>query len=266
MSKTSSRILALDHISSRGIEILRAEPRFVVTVKPPMSESELISEIATYDAVIVRSQTKVGRAAIDAGKRLQVIGRAGVGVDNVDVEAATQRGIVVMNTPSGNTISTAEHTFSMMLAMARSIPQAHLSMKEGKCDRKSFVGVELYNKNLGIIGLGRIGGEVARRAIAFGMRVLAYDPFLSLTRAKSLQVESTELNELFEQSDFITVHIPLSDETRGMMNQAAFARMKNGVRILNCARGGIIDEAALAEALASGKVAAAALDVYEKEP
>jgi len=176
----------------------------------------------------------------------------------VDVDAATQRGIVVMNTPGGNTISTAEHTFSMMMALARNIPQAQASMKEAKWDRKSFQGVELYNKTLGIIGLGRIGSEVARRAIAFGMRVLAYDPYLSLARAKSLQVEVVELNELFERADWITAHMPLSDETQGMIGRDAFARMKKGVRILNCARGGIVDEAALAEALSSGKVGGAA--------
>jgi D-3-phosphoglycerate dehydrogenase / 2-oxoglutarate reductase len=266
MTESTLKILALDHVSSRGVDLLKSEPRFEVTVKPPLSEEELLAEISNYDAVVVRSQTKIGRNAIEKSQRLKVIGRAGVGVDNVDVDAATQRGIVVMNTPSGNTISTAEHTFSMMMSMARMIPQAHGSMKEGKWDRKTFVGVELYNKTLGIVGLGRIGSEVARRAIAFGMRVLAYDPFLSFARAKSLQVELTELNSLLENSDFITVHMPLSDETKGMIGNEAFAKMKSGVRLLNCARGGIINETALVENLTSGKVAAAALDVYEQEP
>jgi len=261
-----ARILVLDHVSSRGVETLKSESSFEVTEKPPMTEAELARAISPFDAVVVRSQTLVGRAVIEAGKRLRVIGRAGVGVDNVDVDAATQRGIVVMNTPGGNTISTAEHTFSMMMALARNIPQAQASMKEAKWDRKSFQGIELYNKTIGIVGLGRIGGEVARRAIAFGMRALAYDPYLSLARAKSLQVELVELNDLFERADWITVHMPLSDETRGMIGRDAFARMKKGVRILNCARGGIVDEAALAEALKSGKVGGAALDVYEKEP
>jgi len=266
MSEPVFKILALDHVSSRGIELLRSESSFQVVEKPPLKEAELISEIPQYDAVIVRSQTKVSRAAIEVAGRLKVIGRAGVGVDNVDIDAATQRGIIVMNTPSGNTISTAELTFSMLLSMARSIPQAHASMKEGKWDRKSFLGVEVYNKTLGVLGLGRIGGEVARRAISFGMRVLAYDPFLSLARAKSLQVELVELNEIFERSDFITVHMPSSDETKGMINREVIAKMKTGVRLINCARGGIIDEDALAEGIASGKIAGAALDVYVQEP
>jgi len=260
------KILILDHVSPRGVEVLKSETGLEVVVKPPMTEPQLLSEISGYTAVIVRSETKIGRAVIEAGSQLRVIGRAGVGIDNVDLDAATERGVVVMNTPGGSTISTAEHTFSMMLAMARNIPQAHASVKDGRWDRKSFLGVELYNKTLGVVGLGRIGGEVARRAIAFGMRVLAHDPFLSLARARNLQVELVELDELFLNADFITVHMPLSEETRGMIGRDAFACMKSGVRILNCARGGILDETALAEALASGKVAGAALDVYEKEP
>ncbi len=266
MSSNTARILVLDHVSPKGVDVLKQESSIEVIVKPPLNEDVLRKEIVDVDALIVRSQTKVTRAAIESATRLKVIGRAGVGVDNVDVDAATQRGIIVMNTPSGNTISTAEHTFSMMLALARSIPQAHASVKEGKWDRKTFVGVELYGKTLGVIGLGRIGSEVARRAIAFGMRVLAYDPFLSLARAKSLQVELMELNALFERSDFITVHMPLSEQTQGMINKEAIARMKPGVRILNCARGGIVDEQALADGIASGKVAGAALDVFVQEP
>ncbi len=215
---------------------------------------------------MVRSETKITRKVIEAAKRLRVVGRAGVGVDNVDVDAATQRGIVVMNTPGGNTISTAELTFSMLMSLARKIPQANASMKAGEWNRKAFSGVELYNKTLGILGMGRIGTEVARRAIAFGMRVLAYDPYLTLSRAQALQVELLELDDVFARSDFITVHMPMSDETRGMMNAAAFAKMKPGVRVLNCARGGIISETDLVEAIKSGKVAGAALDVYETEP
>lgn len=266
LMKSKMRILVLDHVSSSGVKILQSEASWDVKESGPLAEGDLIKAIAETDALVVRSQTKVTRKAIEAAQRLRVVGRAGVGVDNVDVEAATQRGIVVMNTPSGNTISTAEHTFSMMLALARSIPQAHASMKDGKWDRKSFQGVELFNKTLGIVGLGRIGGEVARRAIAFGMRVLAYDPFVALARAKSLQVEPVELNDLLERADWITVHMPLSDETRSMINREALARTKPGVRILNCARGGIVDEVALAEALTSGHVAGAAFDVYLKEP
>src|SRR5439155_8856580 len=202
-----------------------------------------------------------------AAPKLRVVGRAGVGIDNVDVEAATQRGIVVMNTPSGNTISTAELTFSMLMALARKIPQAHTSMKASQWNRKEFQGVELYGKTLGILGMGRIGSEVARRAITFGMQVLAYDPYLSLSRAKALQVELVEqLEDIYGRADFITVHMPLSDETKGMLNTAAFAKMKKGVRVLNCARGGIINETDLYQAIKSGQVAGAALDVYETEP
>jgi D-3-phosphoglycerate dehydrogenase len=185
----------------------------------------------------------------------------------VDVEAATERGVVVMNTPGGNTISTAELTFSMLMALARHIPQAHMSMKAGKWDRKQYQGVELWQKTLGVLGLGRIGSEVARRATAFGMRVLAYDPYLTLARAEALQVELVEnLDDLYPEADFITVHLPMNDRTRGMVNASAFAKMKRGVRIINCARGGIVAEADLCAALESGQVAAAALDVYEKEP
>lgn len=232
-----------------------------------LPESELIAIIGDVEAMVVRSETKVTRKVIESAPKLRVVGRAGVGVDNVDVEAATERGIVVMNTPGGNTISTAELTFSMLMASARKIPQAHMSMKNGEWNRKAFSGVELYNKTLAILGMGRIGTEVARRAIAFGMRVLAYDPYLSHSRAKSLQVELFDhLEDLYPQADFITVHMPMTDETRGMLNKEAFAKMKKGVRILNCARGGIVKEADLVEAIRSGQVAGAALDVYETEP
>ncbi len=262
----TAKILVADPISERGVEMLRRNPAFHVDVNTGLKEDQLLQIIGHYDALIVRSQTKVNKLVIEAGKKLRVIGRAGVGVDNVDVDAATRRGIIVMNTPGGNTISTAEHTFSMMMALARNIPQAHGSMKAGKWDRKSFEGVELYNKTLGIVGMGRIGSEVARRAIAFGMRVLVYDPFLSLSRAKSLQVEVCELDEIYSRSDFITVHVPMTDETRGMINRDTIAKMKDGVRLINCARGGIINEKDLSDAIRSGKVAGAALDVYEVEP
>src|SRR3989454_2796703 len=243
-------VLICDPISPRGIEYFKQQPALKVTVlEKRLPEAELIPIMAETDAMVVRSETKVTRKVIEAAPKLKVVGRAGVGVDNVDVEAATQRGIVVMNTPSGNTISTAELTFSMLMALARKIPQAHSSMKAGEWNRKAFQGVELYNKTLGVLGMGRIGSEVARRAIVFGMRVLAYDPYLTLSRAKSLQVELVELNDVFEQSDFITVHMPMTDETRGMINAAAFAKMKKGVRVLNCARGGIINEKDLYEAI-----------------
>lgn len=260
-------ILVCDPVSPKGIERLKQRSEFKVTVlKERLPEAALIPIVADVDAMVVRSETKVTRNVMEAAPKLKVVGRAGVGVDNVDVEAATQRGIVVMNTPSGNTISTAELSFSMLMALARKIPQAHMSMKAGEWNRKAFQGVELYNKTLGVLGMGRIGSEVARRAIAFGMRVLAYDPFLALSRAKALQVELVELDEIYAQADFITVHMPLTEETDGMINAAAFAKMKKGVRILNCARGGIIKEEDLFEAVKSGQVAGAAMDVYSAEP
>src|SRR6266513_1141221 len=260
-------VMICDPISPKGIALLQQQPEFKVTVlNKRLSEAELIPLVRDAAAMVVRSETKVTRKVIEAALRLRVVGRAGVGVDNVDVETATQHGIVVMNTPGGNTISTAELTFSMLMALARKIPQAHGSMKAGEWNRKEFQGVELYNKTLGVLGMGRIGSEVARRAIAFGMRVLAYDPYLSLSRAKALQVEVVELDEIYARSDFITVHMPMSDETRGMLNAAAFGKMKKGVRVLNCARGGIIHEQDLYDAIKSGRVAGAALDVYETEP
>ena len=238
-----------------------------VTVNTGLKEDALLAIISEFDGLVVRSQTKVNARVIEAAKKLKVVGRAGVGVDNVDVEAATKRGIVVMNTPAGNTISTAEHAFSLMMSISRNIPQADASMKAGKWDRKSFEGVELYGKALAILGMGRIGTEIARRAIAFGMRVYAYDPYLSASRARSLQVELIErLDEIVPLADYITMHMPLTDETRNMLNAERLAKTKKGVRIINCARGGLVDEKALAEALKSKHVAAAALDVYEVEP
>ncbi|PYM16930.1 MAG: phosphoglycerate dehydrogenase [Verrucomicrobia bacterium] len=260
-------VLICDPISPKGIALLQQRPEFKVTVlERRLPEGELLRLVGDVAAMVVRSETKVTKKVIEAAPQLRVVGRAGVGVDNVDVEAATQGGIAVMNTPGGNTISTAELTFSMLMALARKIPQAHASMKAGQWNRKEFQGVELCNKTLGILGMGRIGSEVARRAIAFGMRVLAHDPYLSLSRAKALQVELVELDEIYARSDFITVHMPMSDETRGMINAAAFAKMKKGVRVLNCARGGIINEKDLFQAIKSGHVAGAAMDVYETEP
>ncbi len=260
-------IMICDPISPKGIALFQQCTQFKVTVlKQRLPEAELLPLVKDVEAMVVRSETKITRAVIEAAPKLRVVGRAGVGVDNVDVDAATQRGIVVMNTPSGNTISTAELTFSMLMALARKIPQAHASMKAGEWNRKDFQGAELYNKTLGILGMGRIGSEVARRGIVFGMRVLAYDPYLTLSRANALQVELVELDELFERSDFITVHMQMSDQTKGMINAAAFAKMKPGVRLVNCARGGMINETDLYEAAKAGKVAGAALDVYEAEP
>jgi D-3-phosphoglycerate dehydrogenase / 2-oxoglutarate reductase len=261
------KILVCDPISPKGIAMLQQRPEFeVVVIGKKLREEELLELVPEAVGMVVRSETKITRTIIEAAPNLRVVGRAGVGVDNVDVEAATQHGIVVMNTPSGNTISTAELTFSMLMALARKIPQAHLSMKSGEWNRKLFQGVELYNKVLGIMGMGRIGSEVARRAIAFGMKVLAYDPYLALSRAKALQVELVELDELYARSDFITVHMPMTEETQGMINTEAFDKMKPGVRLVNCARGGIVNEKNLHQAIQQGKVAGAALDVYEAEP
>jgi D-3-phosphoglycerate dehydrogenase len=261
-------VLICDPISPKGIDYFRGQPKLTVTVlEKRLSEPELIPVVANVEAIVVRSETKITRKVMEAAPRLKVVGRAGVGVDNVEVEAATERGIVVMNTPAGNTISTAELTFSMLMALARKIPQAHGSMKAGEWNRKAFQGTELNGKVLGILGMGRIGGEVAKRAIAFGMRVLAYDPYLTPARATALQVELvSDLDALYPKVDFLTVHMPMTDETRGMVNAGAFSKMKNGVKVINCARGGIINEADLLRALNTGQVALAALDVYEAEP
>lgn len=260
------KILVSDPLSEEGLKILRDSSEFEVDVKTELKPEELKSIIKEYDALVVRSATKVTKEVIEAGFKLKVIGRAGVGLDNVELEAATQKGIIVMNTPAGNTISTAEHTFSMILALSRNIPQANASMKKGEWKRSKFMGVELYGKVLGVVGLGRIGSEVARRAIVFGMKVLAYDPFLNLEVARALGVEVVELKELLERSEYISVHTPFSEETKHLISGKEFSLMKKGVRIINCARGGIIDEAALVTAIKEGKVAGAAIDVFEKEP
>jgi len=257
------RVLVCDNVSPKGVACLEAAPELDVVVVDGGLTDELLAEA---EAIIVRSATKVTPEVMAKAPKLRVVGRAGVGVDNVDVDHATSQGIVVMNTPSGNTISTAELTFSMMMALARKIPQAHMSMKGGEWNRKAFAGTELSGKVLGICGMGRIGAQVARRAIAFGMRVLAYDPFLSLSKARELQVELLEQGELFARSDFITVHMPLTDQTRDMINAETLAGMKDGVYLINCARGGIINETDLVAAVESGKVAGAAMDVYETEP
>lgn len=261
-------VFAAESISEKGLEMLgRGGAIEVIRASDVKTDAERAAVIARMDGLLVRSATKVTADYLAGAPRLKAVGRAGVGVDNVDVEAATARGILVMNTPGGNTISTAEHALSLMFALARNIGQADASMRAGKWDRKHFEGVELYGKTLGIIGMGRIGGEVARRAIALGMRVRVYDPFLSLSRARTLQVEIAEkLDDLLPDADFITLHSPLTDETRGILNRATLAKCKKGVRIINCARGGLVSEADLAEALKSGHVAGAALDVYEKEP
>ena len=262
------KILVCDPISPRGIALLQQRPEFQVVVLPKrLSEAELLPLVTDAVAMVVRSETKVTRKVIEAAPLLRVVGRAGVGIDNVDVEAATQRGVVVMNTPAGNTISTAELSFTMILSLARKVPQAHGSMAAGKWERKQFQGLELAGKTLGVLGMGRIGTEVARRAIAFGMKVVGYDPFLTEARAKGLGVElAADLDAVYRGADFITVHMPVTEQTRGMLNSAAFAKMKPGVRIVNCARGEIIVDADLISALDSGKVAGAGLDVFIEEP
>jgi len=260
------KVLVSDALSQEGLKVFKDSKELTVDVKTDLKPEDLKEIIKDYDALVVRSATKVTKDIIASAKKLKVIGRAGVGLDNVDLEAATQKGIIVMNTPAGNTISTAEHTFSMILALSRNIAQANSSMKKGEWKRSKFMGVELYNKVLGIVGFGRIGSEVAKRALSFGMKVFAYDPFLSKQVAESIGVEIAELKKVLEASDYITVHTPLTDETRHMISDKEFGIMKKGVRIINCARGGIIDELALARALKEGKVGGAAMDVFESEP
>jgi D-3-phosphoglycerate dehydrogenase len=260
------KILVADKISPKGVAYLRQQPGFEVIEAYGSSPEKVLELVKDVHAIAVRSETKITRAVLEAAPLLKVVGRAGVGVDNVDVDAATERGVVVMNTPAGNTVATAELTFTHILCGARPVAQAAASMKTGQWDRKSFSGIELFKKTLGVVGLGRIGGEVAKRAQAFGMTVLAYDPYLSPARAKAMQVESVTLDELLAKSDYITVHMPMTDDTHHMIDEAAFEKCKKGLRIFNCARGGIIKETALIAALKSGKVAAAGLDVFEEEP
>src|SRR2546428_428574 len=262
------KVLVCDPISPKGIALLQQRPEFQVEVLPKrLPEAELLPMVKDVAAMVVRSETKVTRQVIEAAPALRVVGRAGVGIDNVDVDAATQHGVVVMNTPGGNTISTAELSFAMILGLARKVPQAHASMTAGKWDRKQFLGAELAGKTLGVLGLGRIGSEVAKRAVAFGMKVGGYDPFLTEGRARALGIElAWDLDNVYRDADFITVHLPVTDQTRGMLNARAFARMKPKVCIVNCARGEIIVDNDLLAALDSGKVAAAALDVFGTEP
>ncbi len=259
------KVLISDSLSERGVEILK-KAGLKVDVKTKLTPAQLIEEIAQYDGLIIRSATKVTKEVIAAAKNLKVIGRAGSGLDNVDIPAATKRGIVVMNTPGGNTVTTAEHAFSLLMSMARQVPQANASVKSGKWEKNKFMGMELFNKAIGIIGIGQIGSYVAKLAQGANMTVLAYDAFLSPENARKLGVEVVDLETLFSRSDIITIHAPLTTETKYMINAASIQKMKHGVRIINCARGGIVNETDLYEALKSGKVAAAAFDVFEKEP
>lgn len=260
------KILVSDKLANEGLDILKAVKEFQVDMKTGMTPAELKSIIKDYDALIVRSETKVTAEILDAADNLKVIGRAGVGLDNVDLPAATRKGVVAMNTPAGNTTSTAEHTMSLILALSRNIAQAAASMKAGKWDRSKFSGVELYGKTLGIIGLGRIGATVAGFAKAFGMKVFAFDPFLSKEVAAKMGIEIVEFEKLIKESDYITVHIPKTAETTDIISDKEFAMMKKNARVLNCARGGIINEKALVKALENKQIAGCALDVFDVEP
>lgn len=259
------KILVSDSLEQSLLDVLTQEG-FEVDNKPGIPPGELKNVIGKYDALVVRSSTKVTAELIRLASNMKVIGRAGTGVDNIDVEAATRAGVLVMNTPGGNTISAAEHTVSMLLSLARNIPQAHMSLAKGEWDRKQFTGTEVFEKTLGVIGLGKIGREVAQRCQGLGMKTIGYDPVLSSDVAMKLNIEPVTLDELYRRSDFITVHTPLSAETKGLLNDTTLAQCKRGVRIINCARGGIVDEEALMRALDSGRVAGAALDVFVVEP
>lgn len=264
-SNGAVKVLVKEKIGESGIALLREH--FDVDLGTDWDDAQLTERIGEYDGILIRSATKMTADLIDRGARLRVIGRAGVGVDNVDVPAATERGIIVANAPESNVVTAAEHTVALLLALARNIPQAHASLTSGKWERSKFSGVEVYEKTLGIIGFGRIGQLVAHRARGFGMKVLAFDPFVSAERYRELGVEKADGPEdIYAQADFITIHLPKTPETMGFLNAEAFAKMRDGVRVLNVARGGLIDEAALKDALDSGKVAGAAIDVFPSEP
>jgi D-3-phosphoglycerate dehydrogenase len=260
------KILVSDPLSNKGLEILGRAKGLKYDIKTGLSPEELKEILPEYDAIIVRSETKLKAEIIEAGTRLKVIGRAGIGLDNVDLSAATKKGIVVMNTPQENAIAAAEHTIAMMFAVSRKIPQATASMKGGKWEKKKFMGVELYSKTLGIVGIGVIGTVVIDRARGLKMKVIAFDPYISKEAAAKKGVDLVSLDELLARSDFITVHTPMTEETRSLIDKKAFEKMKQGVIVVNCARGGIINEKDLFEAIKSGKVGGAALDVFEKEP
>ncbi len=258
------KIFITNDVAKEAKEFLEKE--YIVDICPNMEEEELCRVIGGYDAIITRSQTRITGKVIEAAKNLKVIGRAGVGVDGIDIPAATKHGITVVNTPESNTIAACEHTIALMLAMTRHIPQAHQSIMEGRWDRKSFTGIQLLNKTVGIIGVGRVGSNVAKRLQAFNMRTIGYDPYIPLERGKQLGVELVDLDTLLAQSDYITLHTPLTDETRHMITAKEIAKMKDGVRIVNASRGAVIKIDDLAEALKSGKVAGAGIDVWAKEP
>ena len=260
------KIFVSADVSKAGVEVLKQHPDFEVDVQPNLPEDELVKIIGEYDAMLTRSQIRFTKRLIDAGTKLKVIGRCGVGVDNIDIPAATARGIVVCNTPESNTIAATEHTCAMILAITRHIPQAHQSIQDGKWDRKSFDGIQLQGKTLGVIGVGRIGSRVAKRMQAMEMTTIGYDPYITEERAKQVGVELVDFDTLLAKSDYITIHTPLTKETTAMINAEAIAKMKDGVRFINVARGKCMDMYAVAEALKSGKIAGAAIDVYPSEP
>src|SRR4026209_2055643 len=262
---TTTKIFVADDVSEAGLGPLRAAG-FTVEKRPGLKPPELYEALSGCEGLIVRSETKVTAELLDAANSLRVIGRAGVGVGNIDGSAAALPGVVVMNAPDGNTITTAEHTIALLISLARSIPQASSSLKSGRWDRKKFVGVELQGKTLGIVGLGRIGRVVASRARALGMLIVAYDPFIAPEQARDLESELAPLDEVYARADFLTVHTPLTPETRGLIGRDVFAKLKHGARLTNCARGGLVDEDALYEALTNGSIAGAALDVFSQEP
>lgn len=260
------KVLVSDNLSELGVNIFREAEGLEVDVKVGLSPDELKAIIGQYHGLAVRGATKVTADIIAAADNLKVVGRAGTGLDNVDIPAASKRGIVVMNTPGGNTVTTAEHAISMMMALARNIPQASSSMKEGKWEKKKFQGTEIFHKTLGIIGLGKIGSVVAERAKGLSMNVVAYDPFLSEDQAKQLGVKLASMDDVFKEADFITLHVPLTNDTKALINASTIAKMKEGVRIVNCSRGAVVNEEELADGIESGKVAGAALDVFNVEP
>jgi D-3-phosphoglycerate dehydrogenase len=265
MNPSQTKILVADDVSETGLQPLR-DAGFAVEKRIRLARDELQQALSDSAGLVVRSETRVTSDLMDSASKLRVIGRAGVGVDNIDVPAATERGIVVMNAPDGNTITTAEHTIALLVSLARRVPQANSSLKAGRWDRKAFIGVELEGKTLGVVGLGRIGRTVAARARAFGMRIIAHDPFIAPEQARDSEIQLASLPELFANADFITIHTPMTAETRGVIGRDAFAQMKKGVRVINCARGGLIDEDALCDAIKNGTVAGAALDVFVQEP
>jgi D-3-phosphoglycerate dehydrogenase len=258
------KILVADPIAEEGIQVLRSYAQ--VDIKTKLELEQLKAIIGDYDALIVRSQTQVGAEVIESGKKLKVIGRAGVGTDNIDVDAATKNGIVVVNAPTGNIIAAAEHTIALMLALARNVPQANSHLKSGKWRREEFVGTEIRNKTLGIIGLGNVGSEVAKRVQSFEMRVIAHDPFVSKDYAHNLKVDLVSLDQLLREADFITLHVPLTATTEKLIGSKELAKLKLTTRIINCARGGLIDEEAMVKAIKAGKIAGAAFDVFDHEP